>query len=166
MSRASVCYGGTKQRARPTQSSVRYQHVPRDRDRAIAGMDVILRGLQESDARSTRDDRMGQTSRPFRHLSEMASELDLDMVSEGGLSHVRHARRSGIWPLEQDFFLRSSGRRRRRAASSRRFPTPTRSSSTPAPLVDLVAQPLPSGERSHELGRPSLPRGDRLDPRL
>jgi len=61
-------------------------------------------------------------------------------VSEGGLSHIRHARRSGIWPLEQDFFLRSSSCRGRRAASSLRFPTPTRSSSTPASLVDLVAQ--------------------------
>ena len=39
-------------------------------------------------------------------------------VSEGGLSHMRHARRSGIWPLDEDFFL-SSSRLRRGAHGSR-----------------------------------------------
>ena len=39
-------------------------------------------------------------------------------VSEGGLSHIRHARRSGIWPLEEAFFLSSSRLRRGAHGSS------------------------------------------------
>ena len=36
----------------------------------------------------------------------------------GGLSHIRHARRSGIWPLDQEVFLSPSRLRRGAHGSS------------------------------------------------
>jgi hypothetical protein len=65
-------------------------------------------------------------------------------VSEGGLSHVRHARRSGISSLDQDFFLCSFCKSR---VGVRRYCDPT--SSSPAFGVEGTSQEESPGERGN-----------------
>ncbi len=75
-------------------------------------------------------------------------------VSEGGLSHIRHARRSGIWPLDQELVLLGSIRLRGVSATKAYAPTDrdTRFPVRSAPTRGAWRQRWPSqtgGPRKH-----------------
>ena len=78
-------------------------------------------------------------------------------MSEGGLSHIRHASRSGIWPLDQEFSFLGSTRLRRVAATKAYSPT---GSSHPVP-----SGPAPTrGASRRRTSQTARPRGTRRRP--
>ena len=105
--------------------ALRYQHAAAERDRAIAErLDVLMRAAQtavpEPIAKVVSIERQRNTIARWLHVARLrtaARRLERQTrmsgaVSEGGSSHIRHARPSRIWPLDQEFFLSSTRLRR------------------------------------------------------